>query len=503
MKRAGLRIITFIIVFASTLFAGDVLQHHLNGARDGSYVDAMMTYKAAAAIHRDKTFNAPLPGPVYAQPLYVEKGPSGKPVFVVATEQNIVVAIDAASGAQVWTKNLGTAVRLSRLPCGNIDPLGITGTPVIDATRRTIYVAAMTTPDGGGTKRHLIFALSLDDGSTRPGWPLDVSAIKYGGLSFNAPVQNQRGALLLNSGTLYVPYGGHYGDCGDYHGWVVAVPLDAPAKATGWATAARSGGGIWAPGGLATDGHSIFASTGNTFHAASWMGGDAIVRLGAGAAFSNDPADYFAPSNWRQLDDGDVDLGGSGPVLIDVPGAMPSRLAAALGKNGVAYLIDRDHLGGVAKGDGTHGEGVQSKKVANSQIINAAAAYTTKSGTYVVFESNGNGVGCPGRPGNLVALKIGASSPPTIDVAWCANNMGRGSPIATTTDGKSEPIVWTAGAESSNRLHAFNGDTGEVLFAGGGSDDQMTSVQHFQTPIVANGRIIVAADNRLYAFTTR
>jgi outer membrane protein assembly factor BamB len=88
-------------------------------------------------------------------------------------------------------------------------------------------------------------------------------------------------------------------------------------------------------------------------------------------------------------------------------------------------------------------------------------------------------------------------------IAWCANNMGGGSPIATTIDGKSEPIVWTVGTGSSNRLHAFDGDTGEVLFGGGGQEEQMNRVQNFQTPVVVNGRIFVAANDRIYAFTSR
>lgn len=494
--------IVLFLTPASLLFSTDVLQYHLDGTRDGAYVDPLITQKAAAATHRDKTFNAPLPGPVYAQPLYVNNGPGGKAAFVVATEQNQVLAIDAANGSYLWTRSLGSPVSVSRLPCGNINLLGVTGTPVIDATSRIIYADAMTSPDGGRTKKHLIFALSLDDGSVRPGWPVDASQVRYGGASFNAAVQNERGALLLLGGTLYVPYGGHYGDCGDYHGWVIAVPTANPRAATGWATQARAGGS-WAPGGLATDGRSIFLSTGNTFGAYSWMGGDAIIRLSEGAKFSGDAADYFTPSNWRQLDEGDVDLGGSCPVLLDVPGATPSQLVLALGKNGVAYLLDRNRLGGIGKGNGTQGEGVQSKRVSNSEIITAAAAYATKSGTYVVFETNGNGVGCPGRSGNLVALRIGASAPPTIDVAWCANNMGRGAPMVTTTDGKSDPIVWTAGAEVSNRLHAFNGETGEVLFGGGGKDEQMGLVEHMSTPIAVNGRIIVAADDKLYVFATR
>ena len=260
MKTNALASIFAVLALPLATISGEVLQHHLNGTRDGAYVDPLLTRKAAATMHQDRAFNAPVQGPVYAQPLYVDNGPSGKAALIVATERNMVLALDAVTGGQIWAKTLGNPVQRSQLPCGNIDPLGVTGTPIIDPNDRTIYVAAMTTPDGGRTKQHLVFALSLDDGSIRPGWPVNVSGTKYGGLSFNPSVQNQRGALLLNLGTLYVPYGGHWGDCGDYHGWVVAIPLADPKNPTAWATEGR-GGGAWAPGGIATNGRSVFVAT--------------------------------------------------------------------------------------------------------------------------------------------------------------------------------------------------------------------------------------------------
>jgi hypothetical protein len=361
----------------------------------------------------------------------------------------------------------------------------------------------MTTPDEGATVQQLIYALSLDDGSTLAGWPVDVSAsVSYGDLSFNSGIQNQRGALVLSGGILYVPYGGIFEGC-PFHGWVVGVPVNDPLSPMAWATDGREGG-CWAPSGLAVDDTFIYAATGNTFGITNWAGGEAIIRLTAGPVFSGAPADFFTPSNWLALDAADLDLGGTGPVLLDVPGAVPSALVVAMGKNGVAYLIDRANFGGIGTGDGIHGEAVASERVATGEIINSAAAYTTRSGTYVVFNSySGLGVGCPGAPGNLVALRVGASRPPTITVAWCANNLGRGSPIVTTTNGSSQAVVWTVGGESSNRLHAFDGETGSVLFDGGTEAEQMTLVHHFQTPIAVNGRIFVAADDQLYAFTTQ
>jgi hypothetical protein len=97
----------------------------------------------------------------------------------------------------------------------------------------------------------------------------------------------------------------------------------------------------------------------------------------------------------------------------------------------------------IGTGDGTSGEGLFSLQVADDEIINATTAYTAPSGTYVVFETFGSGAGCPDVPGDLVALKIAASAPPTVTVAWCASNNGYGSPIVTTTDRISQPVVWS------------------------------------------------------------
>jgi outer membrane protein assembly factor BamB len=472
-----------------------VLQHHRNATRDGVYVDPAFTHQAAAAMHRDPTFTAITQGAAYAQPLYVDGGAAGGDRVVIATEENWVYALDAATGAAVWATPLAPPVPLRNLPCGDIDPLGVTGTPVIDAASRTLFLDAMTTPDGGTTKRHLLYALSVDDGSLRAGFPLDVAAaLARLGLTFEADVQGQRGALAVVGGTLYVPYGGLTGDCGAYHGWVLAVPLTNPTALTAWRTAAPAGG-VWAPGGVASDGTALYVATGNTAGATTWGGGEAVIRLAPGAVFSGQPADYFAPPDWWTLDQSDQDVGSSGVVLFDVPGASPAQLAVALGKNGKAYLLDRGNLGGI-------GNGVATVPVASSEIITAPAVYTTGTGTYVVFK--GPGAACPGAPGDLTAIAIGAAAPPTITTAWCASQQGTGSPMVTTLDGHSGAIVWGVGAEGDERLHGFDGDTGAVLFAGGAAGDDMPAgVSRFATPIAAKGRIFVAATNTVYAFTSQ
>jgi hypothetical protein len=347
----------------------------------------------------------------------------------------------------------------------------------------------MTTPDGGSTKKHLVFGLSIDDGTTRQGWPVDVSALVTTPVPFDSTVQNQRGALALLQGVLYVPYGAHAGDCGDYHGWVLGFPLASPSSVFSWHTSAL-GGGIWTPSGIASDGNSLFVATGNTIGASAWSDGEALIRLAPGAVFSGQAADFFSPVYWPDLDSTDLDLSGSGPVLFTAPGSFPSSLAAVLGKDGKAYLVDPANLGGI-------GPALFSQTVASNSIINAPAAYAGSSGTYVAFR--GRGQGCPSQSGDLTAIKI-AGNPPSFSVAWCARQNGNGSPMVTTTDGNNNAIVWSVGAEGDNRLHGIDGETGAVVFGGGGPLDLMGNIPRFQTPILAKGRIYVAGDGRVYAF---
>ena len=234
--------------------AVNVIQHHNHDSRDGLYVEPAFTQAAASGLKRDLGFDGTIVGNVYAQPLYLDSGPGGRAMIIVVTESNKVYALDAADGSVIWQLNVGTPMPLSRLPCGDIDPLGITGTPVVNLPSRTLFFDAMTTPDGGTTAKHLIFALNVDTGATKAGWPVDVNAsASFGSTTFTSLTQNQRGALAVLGGTVYVPYGGHFGDCGIYHGWLVGVPLGNPTNVVAWATAAPQGGS-WAVGGVASDG---------------------------------------------------------------------------------------------------------------------------------------------------------------------------------------------------------------------------------------------------------
>ena len=452
-----------------------VLQHHNDAQRSGVYVDASLTRAAVRSLRPDAAFNATLQGAVYAQPLYWDGGEGGQDLLIVATQRNELIAFDPLSGSRLWSRVLAAPASRSELPCGNIDPVGIVGTPVIDAARGLLFADAMVSG-----AHHRIYAVSLADATVR-GTPVDVDTAVSG---FSSVVQNQRGALALLDGILYVPYSGHFGDCGSYSGWVVGIDTAGTKPAAAYRTG--HGGGIWSMGGVAVLGGALFVATGNTIGLTAWNGGEAILKLAPGPSFSAAAADYYTPSNWQELDASDTDIGTAGALPFDVGGA---HYVATLGKDGRLHLADRDNLGGM-------GGGLAAPQVASGVVITAPAVIATPSGTILAFPASGTS--CSGANG-LVALRISAGSPPGIATAWCGGVSGRGSPIASMTGSGAESIVWQVGAEGDSLLRAFNAETGEVLY----TSAKLGLLTKFNAPIIAKGRGYVAGNSAVYAFTVR
>jgi len=457
----------------------NVTQEHNHPSRDGLYIDAAFTPANAANLTRDLNFDGTISGHVYAQPLYIEGGPNG-PMVIAVSESNNVYALHADTGTVIWSRtDIGTPAPQGACP-GNIIPVGITGTPVVDLGSRSLFFDAVI---NGNPVKHFIFSLNVDTGATNAGWPVDVDTAQFNGVNFDSFWQEERGALALVNGIVYVSYSGYVGDCGPYHGWVVGVDINNPSTVTAWATDAE-GGGIWGHGGVASDGTNMFVVTGNTFTSQNdpWRGGEAIVRFTAGTVFS----DFWAPVNWQALDGTDTDLGGCSATIIDVPGANPSELVLALGKDRNAYLLDRNNLGGVHLA-------VATMNVSNATLRGtSSAAYQTAEGTHFAFHT--------GESGELRSYIINATSPPTMALAWNVSQGGRGSPWVTTTDGINNAIVWVANVEGDGKLYGYDGDTGATIFAGGGPNEQMTGTRQWNTGMVARGRIYFGADNKVYAF---
>ena len=374
---------------------------------------------------------------VYAQPLV-----AGARV-IAATERNSLYALSAATGRVLWRARLGTAVSGSSLPCGNIDPSGITGTPVIDAGRTTVYAVGFLRP-----AQHVLFAVNLATGRLRWRRAIDPPGA-------DPRVHQQRSALALSRGRVYVSYGGLFGDCGNYHGWVVSAPASGPRGALqAFEVPTRREGAIWATSGPSIDGQgNLFVSTGNGSSTSSFDFGNSVIRLSSSLRRTA----FWAPRNAASLSGNDTDLGSTGPVLL------PGGRVFIIGKEGVGYLLNASRLGGIG-----------GQRTSRS-VCGAAFGASAYSGA-LVYAACVDG---------LVALRTGAG----LARAWRGPGFRAGPPIVAGG------AVWTVDL-GGGTLYALDARTGRVRFhAGIGSPAQFTS------PAAAAGSIYVGGGSRVVAFT--
>lgn len=379
-------------------------------------------------------WNAAVDGDVYASPLIVRGH------VIIATENNTVYSLDVFTGSVVWKIHLGDPVDAGSLPCGDIAPLtGITGTPAADVAGGMLYVVAYLR-----THHHMLFALKLVDGSVA--WQVDVDPS-----GSNPLVQQFRGALAIGNGSVYVPVGGLYGDCGQYHGYVVSVGLSGGPPRQFQVSGLR-GASVWSPQGasIAPDG-SVYVVTGNAF-GAGFGNSNAVLQLSPDLGSVKS---YFAPSNWAALNASDVDLGSVGATLLSGDRVL------AIGKEGVAYVLRAGALGGV-------GGEITSRHVCSGAWGGTAWVDTT------VFVPCLDG---------LYALSVGS----TINVLWHARNPVLGSPIV------SAGAVWAI-EPGSGMLYALNPADGHELFSTG-----LGTAMHFSTPAATDGFVIAPAGQKVFA----
>jgi hypothetical protein len=476
----------------ASLDTESVLERNKRPSRDGAYVEPKLTLAAASALVKEAAFTAGFPGALYGSPLYLQNGPGGKGTFFVAASSNDVSALDEKTGAIVWQKNLGPAPTANGVPCGNIHPLGVISTPAIDPVSGTIYVAGAI--GTSSIERHEIHALSVIDGKERAGFPIVVAGTS-GGTTFTPAAQNQRSALSIVNGILYVAYGGHSGDCGPYHGWVFAVDINTPTRIGAWATLGQ-GEGIWAAGGMASDGNGVFAITGNnTVGATDHMvsDGEEVVRLTGLAVLERSNKNIYFPAIWRGMDATDADYGASSPVYVTMPGSNPSHVLATVSKGGHVYLLNPDNLGGM---------GAELADVPVSTVANAVhavpSAYTTAKGAHLLLVTD-SPAGCPvaTTSRSVMSILLPPGSPLKPQVAWCAPMVGPATgQMITTTDGKANAVVWFM---TGNFLKGYDGDTGALIYGGGKT--ACLGYRQWTSAIAVNGRIIVGGDGHLCAWS--
>ena len=390
---------------------------------------------------RERWKSPVLDGDVYAQPLIV----GGR--VVIATENNTVYSLRASDGAIVWSRHLGEPVPGSVLPCGNVDLVGITSTPVVDVHANRVYVVGMVQPN-----RHVLFALDAMTGRV-------VASVRADATGADPTVQNQRGALTLSHGTIFVPFGGRFGDCGDYRGRLVTVAVSASGltKSASYTLPTERQGGFWAPPGpvIANDG-SVFLASGNSSSAGTYDYGNSVVRLTPNLRL----VDSWAPKNWASLNASDTDVGSTSPVLL------PGNRIFQIGKQGIGYLLNAEHLGGI-------GGELHSGDVCNGEPAFGGIAH----------DGDGMFVPCANA---VVKVTVNGD---TFSTNWSASISTPGPTVVA--DG----AVWTI-ATGSGDLVALDESSGNVV-----TSQHLGNVpSRFTSPALGDGQVIAVAQRVVYAF---
>ena len=275
---------------------------------------------------------------VFAQPLFVPSlaiAGGRHNLVIVATAANTVYAFDAdRAAAPYWQVNLGRpgSVQLHPFWCQDIlGNMGIIGTPVIDPATQTLYVVALTFEHEGFIQR--LHALDLATGAERPRSPVVITAD-----SFDPVLQNQRPALLLAQGSVYVGYSSHC-DVEPYHGFLFRYDAETlQQKGVLNLSPGAVGNSIWQSGqGPAADENgTIYFVTSN----GTWNGKDSLSDSFLKVSPDLRVLDWFTPGNYEELDKRDWDLNSSGAMLL--PGT--NRVMGA-GKEGIVYLVDTGNFG--------------------------------------------------------------------------------------------------------------------------------------------------------------
>lgn len=302
---------------ASRLLQANWPVYHHDPQRSGASLDTPAPGPLTIA------WRASLDGAVWAQPLEV----NGE--LIVATEGDSLYALDPADGAVAWRTHVGTPVPEADLPCGDIFPLGITGTPAYDPATDSIFaVAEELGPE------HVLYALNPATGAVRWSRSVDIPIP-----SENPAAVQQRPALAIANGYVYIGFGGLDGDCSQYRGAVVGVPTTDQGPELRYIVPTSGEGGVWATGGpVLGPGNDLFVSTGNgAATAPPWDGSDSVLELSPSLHLLA----AFAPTSWAADNAHDLDLGSVSPTLL------PDGYLFIAGKSGVGYVLRQSSLGGV------------------------------------------------------------------------------------------------------------------------------------------------------------
>ena len=498
-----------------------VYTYHNDNARTGQYLqESVLTPANVNSTHFGKLASFAVDGYIYAQPLYmtnVNIGGQLRNVVFVATEHDSVYAFDAdgASGAApLWHTSFinpaagVTTVSSNDVSCSDLVPeIGITSTPVIDPASGTLFVVAKTKENGSYFFR--VHALDITTGAETispqviaPTFPGTAAPSDGNGhVAFDAFVEHQRSALLLDNGVLYVGFASHC-DNGDYHGWLVAYNASTLSlKGAFNSTPDGTMGGIWQSGGgpAADVSGNVFTITGNGTFDADTGGrnfGDSFLKLAGGSLTLSD---YFTPYDQAYLEAVDLDLGSAPPLLLPDQAKGPPHLLVSAGKEGTVYLVNRDNMGHFQAGS-------------DSQIVQSLPFAISGDGLFGAPAYYANKVYFAGAVDTLKAFDIVdglfSSSTPSAQSSTTYGFPGATPVISANGTDSSSAIVWALQTDQNATngpavLHAYDAlNVAKELYDSeeDPSRDEPGPAVKFTVPTVANGKVYVGTQTQLSVY---
>ena len=494
-----------------------VLTQHNDAARTGANLaETALNVSNVNASQFGKLFSRTVDGQIYAQPLVVSNvnipGKGARNVVFIATMHNSVYAFDAEDPAVTlpyWQVNLGPSVPNADVASPDIQPeIGITAAPVIDASTSTIYLVAKTKEAGSYFQR--LHALDLRSGQEKASSPVVISASvpgfgfgSVGGvITFDALKQLNRPGLLLLNGRVYLAFGSH-GDHLGATGWVLGYDA-ATLQRTAVFNANPNGwlGAIWQAGqGLAADAAGfIYLMTGNGDFDYNTGGRDLGMSFVKLRTPDLSVADWFTPYNYFNLVSEDLDLSGSGPLLI--PG---TNLVVGGGKEGVFHLLDRANLGHFNAGGNT--QIVQNFTAAAGHIHGSPVYWNGPGGPFIYLWSESD---------RLKQFKFGSvfQTTPVATSAMLVPDGMPGGMLSVSANGSAAGtgIVWASHPFSLDAnpatvpgiLRAFDAtNVGTELWNSrqNAARDDFGNFAKFCVPTIANGKVYLATfSNQLVVY---
>jgi len=518
---------------ASTDRNTSFMTYHYDNSRTGANTSETTLTPANVNVSSfGKLYSFPVDSLIYGQPLYVANmhiaGGTHNVVFVI-TENNSIYAFDADNKVSkpLWHTNAGTPVPCSAnqpVPGSNCNlvyltsVIGMTATPVIDLTQGShgaIYVEGRI--DNSGSYTHVLHKYDLSTGKDMPGSPVTIKgSVKGTGrdnvngvLTFNEASENDRGALLLANGIVYVPFAS-INDAPIFHGWIFGYNASTMKRryvfnATPNKSSNDNGdgeeGGIWG-GTLEEDADgNLYTATGNgTWDNTENDWGSSYVRLQPSKG-KLQVEDYFTPEALA-FNTEDEDLGTNAPILLpDQSGTYPHVMMSG-DKNGTLYVVNRDKMGEY------HSSGDQILQ----ELPNAVGVHVGNSGDCNNTHNDCNyGTGAYWNENVYFSgvndyVKAFAYSNGQLTGPTSKSPTAYGFPGASPTvsaSGTTNGIVWVIEPIKSI-LHAYDAtNLGNELYnstqASGGRDALGSNVK-FAPPTVVNGKVFIGTKTAVVVY---